>query len=950
MKVLALFALATLCVVRVYSQSTLPLRADTVTIEKVGGNANLKLKDASRDSVGGIYVNIGGGVLRAIRTKKVNDTTYIIGLDTIHVGAGATSTMDSVLFATNYRLDTVKNNLRALISTKLNISDTTNKWVNSLRRRGGTDTVEMFKNGSWQPVYKDSVGSSGSSGTLTQVNTGYGLSGGPITTTGIIVADTSSGNSLATKNFVSSRIWPSEISFGKIYSKKQFTLNDFEPNVVGSPTTQLSLSNGYLRYTVSSIDWNNWTRILPNRPTILPWTTMEVYFKQITAPASNTVGFGIGFKSAISQNNDVLCYVNTTNSGSSGDLTITQGDGSPTYNSGSGSGAINQNDVIKLRLEFKDSVLSISSQNITQGTALSTPVQYSFPIGSGNIIPTICNWAFIGHSAIPCTWEVQQIEIYSNTKRNANLYVIGDSKTQLATADYYASSYGWQLKSLYPTTVVYAAAGAETYDFTNLREELAVLNGQKYILSLGSNELRHLKTLDQLKESYTKLVAWLKSGGAEVYHIVIPEDSTSGHAGIGLSAFNQWVKNTYGSDYIDVYTGMSTGNVLKTVYNADDVHPNQAGHNYIATTIIGSGKITTAPINRYTQVRITDNNITQHGDSLSLFPIDKRENRVNHWTKDGSFVPGIIYDDGTFSGVNKTTKPFNPISGADFNVMGALGINSSTGGLIFADRDDDPSVAKFSIYSSGNKIRLFDNVNGHDHHLYDNNLKTIFYNNTIATSIINPTATMHILGPVSGSGIPALKIDSGVLLTTPQAYAIEATADSIYWTNYSGQRVALNRAGSGLGGVSSINSQTGSIQTFANGTGITVNSSGNVHTIALNSSYVASGTYTPTLSNGANVASSTAYPCQYIRVGNVVTVSGKIFIDYTSAGVATFVGISLPIASSISNDYEIAGAANAESSYGSIEGDAANDYAVFHIGVPSSASYNYFFTFTYQIL
>lgn len=91
MKALFILLLFSMCLVRVYSQSTLPLRADTVVVEKIGGNANLKLKDASRDTIGGIYVNIGGGVLRALKTKRLNDTSYVIGMDTIRVGAGGSS-------------------------------------------------------------------------------------------------------------------------------------------------------------------------------------------------------------------------------------------------------------------------------------------------------------------------------------------------------------------------------------------------------------------------------------------------------------------------------------------------------------------------------------------------------------------------------------------------------------------------------------------------------------------------------------------------------------------------------------------------------------------------------------------------------------------------------------------------------------------------------------------
>ena len=81
MKILSLFLFLTVCMVRVYSQSTLPLRADTVTIEKVGGNENLKLKDSSRNTVGGILTNIGGGVYTG-KKPVVKMDTLIVGTDT----------------------------------------------------------------------------------------------------------------------------------------------------------------------------------------------------------------------------------------------------------------------------------------------------------------------------------------------------------------------------------------------------------------------------------------------------------------------------------------------------------------------------------------------------------------------------------------------------------------------------------------------------------------------------------------------------------------------------------------------------------------------------------------------------------------------------------------------------------------------------------------------------
>jgi hypothetical protein len=91
---------------------------------------------------------------------------------------------------------------------------------------------------------------------------------------------------------------------------------------------------------------------------------------------------------------------------------------------------------------------------------------------------------------------------------------------------------------------------------------------------------------------------------------------------------------------------------------------------------------------------------------------------------------------------------------------------------------------------------------------------------------------------------------------------------------------------------------------------------------------LAAGTYTPTISLLFNLASSTAYVCQYMRVGSVVTVSGKIDITAIHAplGNAEF-EITLPIASSFAADSQCAGTA-------AMLGSAAN--TVFRILADSS--------------
>lgn len=72
-----------------YTQSVLPLRADTVRIEKVGGSGELQIRNATRDSIG-VMVNIGGGRTRFMKVKKSGDTAIIIGLDTISIAGKVT--------------------------------------------------------------------------------------------------------------------------------------------------------------------------------------------------------------------------------------------------------------------------------------------------------------------------------------------------------------------------------------------------------------------------------------------------------------------------------------------------------------------------------------------------------------------------------------------------------------------------------------------------------------------------------------------------------------------------------------------------------------------------------------------------------------------------------------------------------------------------------------------
>lgn len=117
----------------------------------------------------------------------------------------------------------------------------------------------------------------------------------------------------------------------------------------------------------------------------------------------------------------------------------------------------------------------------------------------------------------------------------------------------------------------------------------------------------------------------------------------------------------------------------------------------------------------------------------------------------------------------------------------------------------------------------------------------------------------------------------------------------------------------------------------------------------------ASGTYTPTLTSVANLDSTTAFACQWNRVGQTITVSGKLSADPTAPASSTQIGISLPPgqASNFTAAEQCCGTAAASGIAGQVAAilaDAANDRAQMQWVSGDVTNQPMYFQFTYQIL
>ena len=119
------------------------------------------------------------------------------------------------------------------------------------------------------------------------------------------------------------------------------------------------------------------------------------------------------------------------------------------------------------------------------------------------------------------------------------------------------------------------------------------------------------------------------------------------------------------------------------------------------------------------------------------------------------------------------------------------------------------------------------------------------------------------------------------------------------------------------------------------------------------SSTVLGGTYTPNITNSTNLDSAaTATAAQYIRVGSVVTVSGRFTADPTLAATATSFDLSLPVGVTFSVVENLAGVAFC----GSIAGQGAEIIGVTATGRArvqwvsgDITSQTWSYTFTFEI-
>jgi len=310
-------------------------------------------------------------------------------------------------------------------------------------------------------------------------------------------------------------------------------------------------------------------------------------------------------------------------------------------------------------------------------------------------------------------------------------------------------------------------------------------------------------------------------------------------------------------------------------------------------------------------------------------------NLVNFFNKDVSKLSvdynGVITSAGLTNGLVKSTSGAlsNATAGTDYTLLNGTGIVEMAG--------TTPSY--LSSTGSGNVVKAtsptlttpnIGNATG----------GTLSLSGTLTSTQGNNTTVYSSASATTGYQFFNMQNTSGRLL-----WGIDGSAGGSFLTGGSAYSGAMTTVGAK-------NLEFGTNQVKA----ITIDGTTQDVTIANNitANNLTSGTYTPTLTNGTNVSSSSVNgDFHYIRVGNQVTVEGSVTINFSGAGNTVF-DISIPVASNFTNFYQLNGSGinNAPSIAGSAicRADTTNDRMSMNFEALSANGLEYVIRFTYTIL
>jgi hypothetical protein len=699
--------------------------------------------------------------------------------------------------------------------------------ITALRRRPGTDSVEFLKNGTgWTFAYKDSTGGGGATlnnigsgyrwvstpggniktaiygygvngdsttnanaitvqadtteanhlitqsdlndavagtGTVTQVNTGYGLSGGPITTTGTATVDTATLKAiylpLALNGNKTINQAGNSITYaggGKVRADSFCLKKTFTPFMSGDSAVGFGMS--IMAGTAATVSDSNFlTRVgrshsmfVSNQgvPSSTIYSAVKIQMQWIN-PGHNAYTLYM----------PALNDVRTTN--------ILSGANRPTINHIiNGMKTMWMNHMAKVVVGASDGSLTRNGSWTTGWNAASEGGKVTngaYTLTTGNYIEytfsdSTVGFQLMGLNAVGATTITVAIDGSTVETFSANAQHDNSGGSYAPMCKFYTGL----SNASHTIRVTNTSGGYMVFDyFTNLRDAATAPPVCFF----------HEPHLDATGYSGGQ------ASDAAIDTINVKYDSLRNSLPIAYKV-RTIVARTNARYIATTASGLS----------GDHVHPNNLGHGQIAlteqdavNTVIGA-----------------DSGTIQYGNDGNIYVDAKRiayqtsigiQDAVNN--NPNFNTPAVISSSqlpitlSNFSAINLREFKINS-SGAYMH--GTLGVQGPLGGVFVGSRDGDTTKG-YIYYSNNFGTNIYDTWNSRNQIRIDTSMRIAIYNNTVTSSFSNPTSMLDLGGNTNGiAGHATLKMEKSQLLATPEAYAWEVTATKPYWTDSAGTR------------------------------------------------------------------------------------------------------------------------------------------------------------------
>jgi len=514
---------------------------------------------------------------------------------------------------------------------------------------------------------------SGSSG-VTSITAGYGTTGGTITTTGTIAADTTvlesqarAVNRAVLKLNISDTLQalksysqiPSAITVGNIF------IDSFNRTSLGSnystsiPNTTIQMGANHLTLVNGNQDSLNYLRY--------NWATCSesytVVLKYVNKKLSTTSkGLSVGLFSTNANgfvhHNRMGIYQNTGNA-NFGKVYFSNPSTAGAYYIGTGAiSSISVGDTIQFtytrdKYTITYSAINLANGQTSSGTSTFSPTSPFIFSPNNTANPAIWNNNGSGDSLIVTSFSYTLNDLkYPEIMNASNSIGLGQGSTALPYR--YASLF-------YNNTyqVVNSSGGADvSADIISRLPEIKLINPKYFVLMDGGNDVLFVTPISTTMGNLQRIKDSLTSWGTKV--IVA---ANSPRNSINLKPLRDSIYNRFISQNAIVITStfdsLATGTALISGYNSGDgVHPSNAGHARIAAMIKAA-----IPVVGLNQIAYVGNPVIAVG-----------QNYVSKFNIDGSQSNSKIYDDGTNIGVGLTT-PTYPLT-----VLGSIGTKVNASG------------------------------------------------------------------------------------------------------------------------------------------------------------------------------------------------------------------------------------------------------------------------------